>query len=71
MFVKGKIDYYYFILHKNKIVKILNCAMISNEIKVNRNICKYEKTDEKDYSNIDERMMYVRNYNKILNQYFI
>ena len=48
MFVKGKIDYYYFILHKNKIVKILTCAMSSNEIKVNINICKYEKTDKKD-----------------------
>lgn len=55
MFVKGKIDYYYFILHKSKIVKILNCAIISNEIKVNINICKYEKTDKKGKKIISNR----------------
>ena len=38
--------------------------MDSNKIKINKNICKYEKTDEKGYYNIDERMMYVRYYNR-------
>ena len=38
--------------------------MDSNKIKINKNICKYEKTDEKGYYNIDKRMMYVRYYNR-------
>ena len=36
--------------------------MGSNRNKVNKNVCKYEKIDEKGYSNIDEDMRYVRYY---------
>ena len=49
---KGKNNDYNFILqdlNKNKIVKLLKCAMGSNKVKVNKNICKYEKIDEKRY----------------------
>ena len=38
--------------------------MGSNRNKVNKNVFKYEKIDEKGYSNIDERMRYVRYYNR-------
>ena len=56
----GKINDYNFILqyiNKDQIVKLLKCFIVSNKIKTNKNNCKYEKTDEKGYSNIDERMM--------------
>ena len=33
-----------------------------NEIKVNKDIWKYEKTDEKGFSNIDDDMRYIRYY---------
>ena len=62
-----KNDYYNFILQDlniNKIFILLKCAIGSNKIKVNHDICKYEKIDEKGYSNIDEDMRYVRYYKR-------
>ena len=35
-----------------------------NEIKVDKDIWKYEKTDEKGFSNIDDDMRYIRYYKK-------
>ena len=62
---KGKNNDYNFILQdldKNKNIILLKCALCSNKIKVNKNICKYEKRDEKRYPNIDECMRYRRYY---------
>ena len=39
--------------------------MGSNKIKVDNYVCKYKKTDEKGYSNINEDMRYVRYYKRI------
>ena len=67
MFAKEKNEDCNFILqdfNKNKIFKLLKCAMGSNKIKVNTNICKCEKINEKGYSNIDEDMRYVKYYKR-------
>ena len=65
---REKNDDYNFILrdlNKNKVVKVLKYAMGSNKIKVDKHVCKYKKTDEKGYSNINEDMRYVRYYKRI------
>ena len=64
---KEKNDNYDFIFqdfNPKQIIILLKCAMGSNQIKVKKNICKYEKIDKKGYYNIDEHVRYVRYYTR-------